>query len=241
MPPEFLENEEELILEELDKKDQDDDSNKKKKYKWQRIVQIVGISILLPILILAFACCISMVVTRKTKGVPMVFGYALITISSGSMKDAGFEIGDKAFIKTNKIENYKIGDYIAFFDYADPDCLNHNYVTKDNKPSKKAQTSRIVFHEIVEIRKDVNGKNWYITKGTNNQSIDGNIIYQEYIIGEYVKASDSLISFITFATSLKGVLLFVVLPCSIIVFKDCMTLINIAFEVYENKKKEKLK
>jgi len=239
MPRKYAQSEEDLILEELYQKSQLDKLNRKDKYKWQRITQTVGICILLPILIFAFTCSLSMVITRKTKGVPMVFGYALITISSGSMKDAGFEIGDKAFIKENKIENYKKGDYIAFFDYVDPNCSNPESVTKETVPSIKAKTSRIVFHEVLEIKKDINGKNWYITKGTNNQSIDGNIIYQEYIIGKHVKTSDSFLNFITFATSIKGVLLFVVLPCSIIVFKDCMTLISIAFEAYENKKARK--
>lgn len=238
MPRKFKDSEEDLILEDLYQKNQIDKSKSKDKYKWQRITQIVGICFLLPILIFAFMCSLSMVISRKTKGVPLVFGYALITISSGSMKDAGFEVGDKAFIKTKNIKDYKIGDYIAFFDYVDPNCSSPQNVTKECKPSSKASTSRIVFHEIIEIRKDVNGKNWYITKGTNNQTIDGNIIYQEYIIGEFVKTSHSFISFITFATSIKGVLLFVVLPCGIIVFKDCMTLINIAFEVYESKKKK---
>lgn len=142
-------------------------------------------------------------------------------------------------IGLNAIKNYKTGDYIAFFDYVDPNCESPIEVTNKNKPVSKAKTSRIVFHEIIEIRKDINGKNWYITKGTNNQTIDGNIIYQDYVIGEYVKTSDSFLNFITFATSIKGVLLFVVFPCSIIIFKDCMTLINIAFEAYENKKIKK--
>lgn len=239
MPQKYTQSEEDLILDDLYKKSELDKLNRRDKYKWQRITQTVGICFLIPILIFAFACSLSLVITRNTKGVPMVFGYALITVSSGSMRDAGFEVGDNAFIKNQSIENYKIGDYIAFFDYVDPNCQNPLEVSKENRPSSKAKTSRIVFHEIIEIRKDVLGYNWYITKGTNNSTLDGNIIYENYIIGEYVKTSDSFLNFITFATSIKGVLLFVVFPCSIIIFKDCMTLINIAFEAYENKKNKK--
>mgnify|MGYP006899714518 FL=1 len=199
--------------------------------------------LLIPLLILCIFFASSLIITKKTKGIPMIAGYSLVKISSGSMRDYGFEIGDFAMIKQQKsIDDYKVGDYIAFFECVDSNVQNHFQANESGlEPTKDPRASRIIFHEIMSIVTDNNGKKWFITKGVNNKYNDVHPIYEDYVIGKYKENLDGLANFIKFLLSIKGALLVIVLPCSIIVFKDCLVLVNIIFEIQDEKKQKKTK
>ena len=199
--------------------------------------------LLIPLLILCIFFASSLIITKKTKGIPMIAGYSLIKISSGSMRDYGFEIGDFAMIKQQKsIDGYKVGDYIAFFECVDSNVQNHFQANESGlEPTKDPRASRIIFHEIMSIVTDNNGKKWFITKGVNNKYNDVHPIYQDYVIGKYKENLKGLAKFIKFLLSIKGALLVIILPCSIIVFKDCLVLVNIIFEIQDEKKQKKNK
>ncbi len=199
--------------------------------------------LLIPLLILCIFFASSLIITKKTKGIPMIAGYSLVKISSGSMRDYGFEIGDFAMIKQQKsIDDYKVGDYIAFFECVDSNVQNHFQANESGlEPTKDPRASRIIFHEIMSIVTDNNGKKWFITKGVNNKYNDVHPIYEDYVIGKYKENLDGLANFIKFLLSIKGALLVIVLPCSIIVFKDCLVLVNIIFEIQDEKKQKKNK
>ena len=199
--------------------------------------------LLIPILILCIFFASSLLITKKTKGIPMIAGYSLIKISSGSMRDYGFEVGDFAMIKQQKsIDDYKVGDYIAFFECVDSNVQNHFQANESGlEPTKDPRASRIIFHEIMSIVTDNNGKKWFITKGVNNKYNDVHPIYEDYVIGKYKENLDGLANFIKFLLSIKGALLVIVLPCSIVVFKDCLVLVNLIFEIQEEKKLKKSK
>ena len=199
--------------------------------------------LLIPLLILCIFFASSLIITKKTKGIPMIAGYSLIKISSGSMRDYGFEIGDFAMIKQQKsIDDYKVGDYIAFFECVDSNVQNHFQANESGlEPTKDPRASRIIFHEIMSIVTDNNGKKWFITKGVNNKYNDVHPIYEDYVIGKYKENLAGLANFIKFLLSIKGALLVIVLPCSIIVFKDCLVLVNLIFEIQDEKKQKKNK
>ena len=199
--------------------------------------------LLIPLLILCIFFASSLIITKKTKGIPMIAGYSLIKISSGSMRDYGFEIGDFAMIKQQKsIDDYKVGDYIAFFECVDSNVQNHFQANESGlEPTKDPRASRIRFHEIMSIVTDNNGKKWFITKGVNNKYNDVHPIYEDYVIGKYKENLAGLANFIKFLLSIKGALLVIVLPCSIIVFKDCLVLVNLIFEIQDDKKQKKNK
>lgn len=199
--------------------------------------------LLIPILILCIFFASSLIITKKTKGIAMIAGYSLIKISSGSMRDYGFEIGDFAMIKQQKsIEDYQVGDFIAFFECVDSNVQNHFQANETGQePTKDPRASRIVFHEIMSIVIDNNGKKWFITKGVNNKYNDVHPIYEDYVIGKYKENLAGLANFIKFLLSIKGALLVIVLPCSIIVFKDCLVLVNLIFEIQDDKKQKKNK
>lgn len=213
----------------------------KKKEKWtpKRILNLVLDIVLFPILIFATCFSLSLIITKITKGVPMVFGYAMITVVSGSMRDAGFEVGDKAFIKQTEANELAVGDYIAFFDYVDPAHPRPATIANGEKPTSNPRKNRIVFHEIIKIETDANGDLWFRTKGTNNASADYNVIYQDYVIGKHVDDGKGIVKFFKFVNSTTGIVLLVVVPCVIILFRDCYELMTMVFEYSDEKKKIK--
>lgn len=215
----------------------------KKKEKWtpKRILNLVLDIVLFPILIFATCFSLSLIITKITKGVPMVFGYAMITVVSGSMRDAGFEVGDKAFIKQTAANELAVGDYIAFFDYVDPAHPRPATIANGEKPTSNPRKNRIVFHEIIKIETDANGDLWFRTKGTNNASADYNVIYQDYVIGKHVDDGKGIVKFFKFVNSTTGIVLLVVVPCTIILFRDCYELMTMVFEYSDEKKKIKRK
>lgn len=214
-------------------------NNKKEKWTPNRIFNLVLDIVFFPILIFATCFSLSLIITKITKGVPMVFGYAMITVVSGSMRDAGFEVGDKAFIKQVAANELAVGDYIAFFDYVDPDHPRPSTIANGEKPTSNPRKNRIVFHEIIKIETDANGDLWFRTKGTDNRSADNNVIYQDYVIGKHVDDGKGIVKFFKFVNSTTGIVLLVVVPCTIILFRDCYELMSMIFEYSDEKKKIK--
>lgn len=212
-----------------------------KKVSWKKVCEIISWCFLSVMCVLIMSMFTSLIISRNKKGISMIFCHTLIQISSGSMVSAGFDIGDKVFIQSKNVEEYAVGDYIAFFDYIDPACPNFSVANENRKPIERAKTSKIVFHEIVEIHVDANGERWFRTKGADNVFVDGNVIHENFVIGEHLPCSNSCLAFISFITSIDGVLLFIVLPCSIVLFKDCFVLTSTIFEIVEEKKSKKEK
>lgn len=203
----------------------------------KKVSNIFLLCLFIPIFIVAALCSGSILYSKINFGVPMVLNYSVITISSGSMVDAGFNVGEKFVIK--KETDYSVGDNIAFFDYVDPNCSSPLFVSITNKPVEKARTQRIVFHEIIEIFKDSNGKKWYRTKGSNNAYADYNIIYENYVIGKNVVLNETLLNIINEVCSIKGAIIFIVIPCLIIIAKDCYTLSELIIQLQSIIRKEK--
>lgn len=165
----------------------------------------------------------------------------MITVVSGSMRDAGFEVGDKAFIKQTAANELAVGDYIAFFDYVDPDHPRPSTIANGEKPTSNPRKNRIVFHEIIKIETDANGDLWFRTQVKNNASADYNVIYQDYVIGKHVDDGNGIVKFFKFVNSTTGIVLLVVVPCVIILFRDCYELMSMIFEYSDEKKKSKEK
>lgn len=133
-------------------------------------------------------------------------------------------IGDEFFVKSINPDDLAVGDYIAFYQFKDPECQTPSMVTKENYPKARAN-GRIVFHEIVGITTDVNENRWFTTKGTNNQDEDSIKIYEKYVIGKWVENGNFLTDLITFITSPIGVISLVAIPCSLIIAVDIYQLI----------------
>lgn len=219
----------------------DQGTKKKVKKRWttKRIINFVLDVVLFSILIFSSFFSVSLIITKKKTGVPMVFGYAMITVVSGSMRDAGFEVGESAFIKQIDAHDVAVGDYVAFFDYVDPTHPRPATIANGERPKSTPNKNRIVFHEIIEIITDANGDLWFRTKGTNNATADYNLVYQDYIIGKHIKEGNGFAKFMQFVHSTLGIICLVVVPCVIILFRDCYELLTIIFEYNDEKKKQK--
>ena len=94
-----------------------------------------------------------------------VLGYSYFRVETNSMKDI-FMAGDVIIVKKIQLKKIKNNDIITF---------------------RRPNTSVTVTHRVVE--KDEENK-WIKTKGDNNQSSDGEEIYEENIIGIYVGKID---------------------------------------------------
>lgn len=204
-----------------------------------KIVNIALNCLLVITLTFFFSMAVSFLVTRTKYGIPSFLKISIIQVASGSMEDKGFEVGENILIKQKNIDSYSVGNYIAFFDFSDPFCPTPESVKEDLKPRPRAATNRIVFHEIVEIITDSNGDKWFRTKGSNNAFVDYNIIHENYVIGAYLETSESFANLLNFIFSIYGALVFVVLPCSIIICKDSYTIACIILELIELRKRKK--
>ena len=161
-------------------------------------------------------------------------------IVSGSMQDAGFRIGDEFFVRSTNPDELQIGDYIAFYQFKDPDCSIPSMVTEENYPTARP-TGRIVFHEIVNITLDTNNNRWFTTKGTNNLDEDSVLIYEKYVVGKWVEEDNFLTNLITFITSPIGVISLVAIPCSLIIAIDLYQLIIYSHKYHQLLKATNLK
>ena len=197
--------------------------------KITRVMDIIFNILLVPIMIVIGIVLSSVLVSKIKTGVASIFGYTQIRIVSGSMQDAGFKVGEKTFVKQTDTDSLVVGDYIAFYQFYDTDCPNPGAVTEDVYPKARAK-GRIVFHAIYGITTDSNGNRWFTTKGTNNVNPDHTQIYEKYVLGKWVDQPNALTNFITFATSPKGIVCLISLPCSLIITVDVYQLILYIFE-----------
>ena len=76
-------------------------SKAKKKAKVRKIVNTVVNLFCVPIFILVLFTSISVIIAAKNKTAPAFVGYSLISITTGSMEESGFGIGEIIMIKKN--------------------------------------------------------------------------------------------------------------------------------------------
>lgn len=65
------------------------------------------------------------------------------------------------------------------------------------------------------------------------------MIYQDYVIGKHVDDGKGIVKSFKFVNSTTGIVLLVVVPCVIILFRDCYELMSMVFEYSDEKKKIK--
>ncbi len=210
-------------------------NNGTKSKKIGGIIELIFNIVFVPFIIFASIFTFSIVISKIQTGVASIFGYTQMRIISGSMQDAGFRIGDEFFVKSTNTDELQVGDYIAFYQFKDPNCSIPSMVTEENYPTARP-SGRIVFHEIVSITLDTNNNRWFTTKGTNNLDEDSVLIYEKYVTGKWVEEDNFLTNLITFITSPIGVISLVAIPCSLIIAIDLYQLI-----IYSHKYRQLLK
>jgi len=146
-------------------------------------------------------------------------GPKLYTVLSGSMAPA---IPAGSIVLTAKQRSYKKNDIITFF--ADTTKLAQN-------------PKQTVTHRIFDITtKD--GQEIITTKGDFNPSPDGTPIKKETIVGKVIIHLPLLGFAVSYAKTLPGLIILIIIPASIIVYNE---ILNIKTEIVKlfTKKKEK--
>ncbi len=132
-------------------------------------------------------------ITNKND-VPVIGKYSLLSVKGDSMYPV-IKNGDLIVINRKHESSYEINDIISFMD-------------SDRKI--------IVTHQIVDIVNE-NGEFKYLTKGVNNNNIDGDYVLENEIIGKYEKFKIPFIGFvINFASTAIGYIILVVIPLGIL-------------------------
>lgn len=142
---------------------------------------------------------------------PLPGNYKVYTVQSGSM-EPGVRMGSLIFVKPGT--EYKIGDV----------------VTRKTNDSKLTITHRIT------ARSEKEGKMVYQTKGDANDAPDAEEITQTSLIGKVVLALPFLGYPVSYAKTLPGLVLLIIVPAIIIVYDEIQ---NIASEITAIKAKKK--
>ena len=121
--------------------------------------------------------------------------YKIYTVQSGSMEPA---IHTGSLIFSKPLANYNVGDVI----------------TRKTDDPKMTVTHRIVSKE------EVDGKTVFATQGDANNAPDGEKFSREVIVGKTFLTIPYLGYLVGFAKTQLGLLIFVVIPATIIVYEE---------------------
>lgn len=197
---------------------------------------------LLALFVIVF--CIASFNATLQKVVPSFAGFSTMRVSSGSMVNSGFNIGDTIVVKTVDTHTLKPNDVIAFYTYSKS---YYNVTTKDmvyvpadeidelktsvgfrdflglknsNMQEAGKSGSMLVLHHIRAVYQDINGKRWFTTYGSSNASDDPWLISEDYVVGinDNSAAGKGMAKMINFASMPIGKLTLIIVPLAIIGF-----------------------
>jgi len=155
--------------------------------------------LLVPILIIN----ITLIICSFTKPdkVPSVGGvFPLVVLTDSMYPD--IQSGDLIICHTEKPENIKEGDYIAFFDPA-------------------GNGTSIVTHSVVEIT-EVNGKISWVTRGIANNADDAVPVPADKLVGVYKTRIPGLGNVVMFMQTTAGLVVCVICPILLLVIWDIL-------------------
>jgi len=127
-----------------------------------------------------------------------VSGYRLYTVQSGSMEPT-IKTGSLVFVKTNAA--YSPNDIITFY--------------------KSDNSKETVTHRLIELKTE-GGHTLAITKGDANAAEDSQRILSNSIIGKAVFSVPHIGYPIAFARTLPGLVIFVIVPATIIIYDEIL-------------------
>lgn len=111
---------------------------------------------------------------------------------------------------------------------------NQSTYTKQPVPStrkslqevEKMDKIKVIFHQIVQIQIDESGTVFYITKGTANPETETELVRSDLALGKYIPSSGWLTNFIAFCSSSTGLILLVIVPISIIIMFEALSVLE---------------
>lgn len=138
--------------------------------------------------------------------------YKMYSVLSGSMKPA-IKIGALTIVKPQT--DYKVDDVITVSEPANPKIT--------------------LTHRITEV-KSKDGQISYITKGDANKSIDTEDRPKQNVVGKVIFSIPLLGYPISFAKTRNGLLILVVIPATLVVYSELITIKNEIIKYLNNKK-----
>ena len=109
---------------------------------------------------------------------------------------------------------------------------NKKYYTK-SEPQELKSLQQVIddekvvkFHQIMQIKIDTSGQIYYLTKGTNNSSADTVLVRQDLVVGRYVNTPKWLTAIVNFCGSSQGLIILVILPMSIIILIESLSILE---------------
>ncbi len=223
---------------------------KRKQRTFYSILGIISDCIIIPVIIIALFSSFILYSNQRKNEVKTVFGVGFAAIQSGSMRAGGFEIGDIVFIvKTNtdnlrpKSEDYE-GDIIAFYyeqadryvnktlitdfdSFVEPTIPSENLPKRDDKENLVDEYTKIYFHRIVGVYVDeATGIRYFQTQGDSNASPDSYLIREDLVAGKYVNTPIWVRSVFKFCASGMGMIILVILPLTILIFMQMLSLLE---------------
>lgn len=145
----------------------------------------------------------------------VVFIFALFTVSSNFNVFVGYR---SFLVQSGSMEpSIMIGDIVI--------AKQQNDYGKNDVVTFLNREQRVVTHRIIEVLEDVN-RIKFITKGDANRSEDEDQITSDQIIGKVVFVIPKLGFFVSFAKSLPGLIILVIIPSIILVVNQIIEIKN---------------
>lgn len=161
------------------------------------------------------AFLVGLIIVVGISAIPFPHNYKLYTVTSGSMEPTILR-GSVVIVKP--IKEYKV----------------HDIVTIHTQEPGKTVTHRII--KKIEKDKQVTFK----TKGDANTSKDSEVLLPQNIIGK-VFFSIPIIGYpIAFSKTLPGLIILIVIPATIIIYNELITIKNEALRLIQKRKQRKL-
>lgn len=123
-------------------------------------------------------------------------GRRLYVVKSGSMEPA---IHTGSIVLNINQTDYQTGDTITF---------------------KIKNSKDTVTHRITEVRTDANGDTFYVVKGDANDAPDSEYVSKDTVVGKVSFSIPLLGYLIAFIKTLPGLLIFIIIPATIIVYDE---------------------
>ena len=142
-----------------------------------------------------------------------IFGTRMFVVKSGSMEPE-IHTGSVVFDKTAK--EYKVGEIITF---------------------KVSNSKDTVTHRIDEVRMDAEKKVFYQVKGDANNAPDQDLVSKENVVGKVSFTVPYLGYLVAFIKTLPGLIIFVIIPATIIIYQEITNIHSEIRRLREAKKK----
>lgn len=147
-------------------------------------------------------------------------GIRLYTVQSGSMAPT-IRAGSIVMIKPSS--DYQKGEVITFKAEKDRFVKNPKWTTT---------------HRIVEVKETEEGIE-YVTKGDFNEAPDPEPVKKDLVLGRVIFALPFLGYPVSFARTLPGLIILIVIPATIIVYSEILNIKKEVVRIFQERKKKK--